>query len=102
MSTEKYKVLIYPMAKQDLLDVINYINDLAPGAAVKYYDLLVTSIESLSQMPKRCPISRDLILASKGYRILAVKNYLVFYVIHKNTVQIRRILYNRRNFENLI
>ena len=57
---------------------------------------------SLSKMPERCPKPKDLALAAKGYRYLIVKNYLVFYVIIGDTVQIRRILYARRDYSALL
>lgn len=53
-------------------------------------------------MPERCPKPKDLALARKGYRYLIVKNYLVFYVIVGDTVQIRRILYARRDYRSLL
>ena len=70
--------------------------------ALRYYDLLVDEIASLAKMPERCPRPKDLALAAKGYRYLIVKNYLVFYVIAGDTVQIRRILYARRNYQALL
>jgi toxin ParE1/3/4 len=99
---ETYKIKIFPTAKQDLEEVIGYLNTLSPDAASKYYDLLVEEIASLSKMPERCPKPKDLALAVKGYRYLIVKNYLVFYVIIGDTVQIRRILYARRNYSALL
>lgn len=99
---EKYNVLLYPTAKQDLLEIIDYLNTLSPEAALRYYDLLTEEISSLSHMPERCPHPRDLALAAKGYRYLIVKDYLVFYVISGNTVQIRRILYGRRDYQSLL
>lgn len=99
---ETYKIKIYPTAKQDLEEVIGYLNTLSPDAASKYYDLLVEEIASLSKMPERCPKPKDLALAVKGYRYLIVKNYLVFYVIIGDTVQIRRILYARRDYSALL
>ena len=57
---------------------------------------------SLSNMPERCPKPKDLALAAKGYRYLIVKNYLVFYVIVGDTVQIRRILYARRDYRSFL
>ena len=99
---ETYKVVIYPTAKQDLLDVIDYLNTLSPDVALRYYDLLAEEIESLSTMPERCPRARDLALAAKGYRYLIVKNYIVFYVVSGDTVQIRRILYGRRDYQALL
>ena len=99
---ETYKIKIFPTAKQDLEEVIGYLNTLSPDAASKYYDLLVEEIVSLSKMPERCPKPKDLALAVKGYRYLIVKNYLVFYVVVSDTVQIRRILYARRDYRSLL
>jgi len=53
-------------------------------------------------MPERCPRPRDLALAAKGYRYLAVGNYLVFYMIVGPVVQIRRILYAKRDYKQLL
>ena len=99
---EIYKVRIYPAAKQDLLDIIDYLNTLSPDAAMRMYDKITQEIISLSQMPERCPRPRNLALAAKGYRCLIVEKYLVFYVVEHDTVQIRRILYGRRNYQQLL
>lgn len=99
---DKYKVKIYPTAKQDLIDIIDYLNTLSPEAALRYYDLLTEQIASLSHMPERCPRPKDLALAARGYRCLVVEKYLVFYVVDGDTVQIRRILYGRRDYTALL
>lgn len=99
---ETYKVKIYPAAKQDLLEIIDYLNTLSKEAALRYYDLLTEEIASLATMPERYPRPKDLALAAKGYRYLAVKNYLVFYVVSGDTVQIRRILYGHRDYLSLL
>ena len=99
---ENYKIKIFPRAKQDMEEVIDYLNTLSPDVALKYYDLLVEEIAGLSQMPERCPRPKDLALAARGYRYLIVKIYLVYYVIAGDTVQIRRILYARRNYKGLL
>lgn len=99
---ETYKIRIFPTARQDMEDVIAYLNTLSPDVALRYYDLLVEEIASLAKMPERCPRPKDLALAAKGYRYLIVKNYLVFYVVVGDTVQIRRILYARRDYQSLL
>ena len=99
---EKYKVLIFPSAEQDLAEIVDYLNTLSPDVALRYYDLLVEEIASLGQMPNRCPKPRDLALAAKGYRYLIVKDYLVFYVVSGNTVEIRRIVYGRRDYQSFL
>jgi plasmid stabilization system protein ParE len=97
-----YKVILYPTAQQDLLAVIDYLNTLSGEVALRYYDTLTEQIASLSQMPERCPRPKNLALAAKGYRYLVVHDYLVFYVVSGDTVQIRRILYGRRDYERLL
>lgn len=99
---ERYKVKIYPSAQRDLRDIVDYLNTLSPSAALRYYDKLTEEIASLSTMPERCPRLRDLALAAKGYRYLIVENYLIFYVVSGGTVQIRRILYGRRDYRALL
>lgn len=98
----KYKVKIYPAAKMDLNDIVSYLNTLSPQAAIRYYDLLVEKISSLVEMPERYPFVRNIALKAKGYRYLIVENYLVFFVVKGDKVQIRRILYNKRQYNGLL
>jgi toxin ParE1/3/4 len=98
----RYSVKILPAAQADLDGIIDYLNTLSPQAAFRYYDLLAEKISSLSDMPERCPMARDTQLRLRGYRFLPVENYLVFFVITGETVQIRRILYGRRQYESLL
>lgn len=99
---EQYDVRIFPTAQQDFMDVIDYLNTLSKDVALNDYDRLVSEIAGLSTMPERCPRPRDLALAAKGYRYLIVGNYLFFYVIVSSVVQIRRILYARRDYKQLL
>ena len=99
---DSYNVKIYPTAKQDLRDVIGYLNTLSPEIALAYYDELTEKIAGLSSLPLRCAPARDPALAARGYRCLFVKNYIVFFVVVEKTVQIRRILYARRDYTTLL
>lgn len=99
---EVYKVKIYPSARRDLEEIIEYLNTLSKETALKYYNTLVKGIGFLSYVTDRCPHPRDTALAAKGYRFLAVKNYLAFYVVVGDTVQIRRILYAKRDYIHLL
>lgn len=99
---EPFKVIIFPSSQRDLQEIVEYLNTLSHDTALKYYDLIVSEIASLSSMPLRCLYPRDLSLAAKGYRYLNVNNYLVFYVVSGDTVQIHRILYARRDYSRLL
>jgi len=41
-------------------------------------------------------------LTNSEYRVLPVKNYLVFYVILEDTVEIRRIVYTRVDLDEML
>lgn len=99
---EQYEIKIFPAAKRDLIEIVEYLNTLSRDAALKYYDLLIEEISGLSEMPTCFPKARDIALAAKGYRSLIVGNYIVFYVVDGKQVQIRRILYARREYKNLL
>lgn len=98
----KFKLNIFPSAQKDLREIVDYINTLSPQAAISYYDLIVEKIGSIADMPERCPLAKDIQLRLRGYRTLHVKNYIVFYVVKGDVIEIRRILYARRQYENLL
>lgn len=99
---EKYNIKIFSAAKKDLMDIVEYINTLSREAAIKQYDGIIQKISTLTQMPERCSMVKDNNLKLKGYRVLIVDNYLVFFVVKSSTVQIRRILYARRDYSWLL
>lgn len=98
----KYSIRLFPIAQNDLREIVEYLNTLSPKAATEYYNIITEGISGLSDMPQRCPLVKDAQLRLRGYRFLTVKSYIVFYIINKNKVEIRRILYAKRQYENLL
>jgi plasmid stabilization system protein ParE len=45
---------------------------------------------------------KDRRLELLGYKILVIGNYLVFYVVRDDVVEIRRIIHGKRNYEFLL
>lgn len=99
---EHYNIRIFNKAQEDLIEIVNYINQFYTDTALKYYDDIVNTIGTLSYMPERCPFVKDDILRLKEYRWIEVKNYIVFFIIKGETVEIRRILYHKRQYKDLI
>lgn len=98
----KYKIKIFSITQNDLREIVDYLNTLSPSTALEYYDLLVKNISSLVDTPERCLLAKDKQLRLHGYRILFVKNYMVFYVIKERIIEIRRILYAKRQYKWLL
>jgi addiction module RelE/StbE family toxin len=99
---EEYSVKISPSAQEDLLDIIGRIGALTSEEVARYFDVFVEKITVLSTIPESCPLARDSQLRLRGYRTLPLENYIVFYVIDNKNVELRRILYARRQYERLI
>lgn len=99
---EQYSIRIYKKAQEDLEEIVGYLNQFHAETALKYYDLLIEKIGSLSTLPERCALVRDESLQLKRYRYLIVETYVVFFVEKGMTVQVRRILYNRRQYSGVL
>jgi len=99
---EKYKVKITAAAQRDFLGVVEHLDIQPPEEAVESYEQIMEDTEVLQDAPLSCPFARDLQLRLRGYRILAIDDYLFFFVICGNTVEIRRILYAKRQYDRLV
>ncbi|HEY8909534.1 MAG TPA: type II toxin-antitoxin system RelE/ParE family toxin [Desulfosporosinus sp.] len=103
---KKYNVFMTHTATEDLKSIAAYIvNELQePSIAKKLVGNIKESVMSLEQMPTRYSLLRDANLAVQGIRKIMVDNYIVFYFVSEKTneVTIVRILYNRRDWVNLL
>lgn len=93
-------------AEQDLLSIFGYISVTLrePAAAKRIYLAIKDKIQSLRQLPDRHGVINEEPFAQMGVRKLLVENYTVFYIIDEEakTVQVIRVLYNRREWQSLI
>jgi len=99
-----YKIRYLPIAQKDLQDIVLYIleNLKSPKAAMDFIDTLDKSILRLKQYPYSCKLYQPKEPLESEYRFLPVKNYLVFYIVTENTIEIHRIIYAKMNLEKLI
>ncbi len=101
---KKYKLRYLELAQSDLLDIISYISNQlsAPQAATNLLNKLDKEISRLERFPLSGHPYTNKQKLNEEYRMLVVENYLVFYVVYDNIVEIRRIIYGRRNYEKLL
>jgi toxin ParE1/3/4 len=99
-----YKIRYLSIAQKDLQDIVVYIleNLKSPKAAMDFINTLDESILRLKQYPYSCALYQPKEPLELEYRFLPVKNYLVFYVVTENTVEIHRIVYVKMDLEKLI
>jgi len=84
----------------------NYIkNNLeAPMAAENLIKELLERLNKIKENPHIRPLVQDKYLASLGYRLINVKNYILFYTIDNDNkhVNVVRFLYNKRNWIDIL
>ncbi len=97
-------IVYLPSFQQDIDSITNYIAYTleAPKAASNLLDELEKSIKDLKMFPLAHRLYRPIKPLLTEYRVLTVKNYLVFYVVLEKTIEIHRIIYKKRNLSQLI
>ncbi len=70
--------------------------------AENFYNEVIKEIEKRSKNPENYEKYISNKKRKNTYYRIYVKNYTIFYVVKDNTMQVRRILYSRRNFSKLI
>ena len=99
-----HKLRYLKQALLDLQEIIDYIVSQfsAPLTAANLLEKLENKIANLQYFP----LAGKEYVAGKGledkYRALMVENYLVFYVVYEDVVEIRRVIYAKREYENLL
>jgi len=101
---KKYKVQYSPLFYEDLERIIDYIkNELRnKKAAEELVDEIMKEIERRKQFPKDYEEYISNRKRKDIYYRIYVNNYVIFYVVKDEYIEIRRILYSKRNFENFL
>ena len=104
--SNSYTLEYAPSAFADLDEILDYISTelQAPETAMSQIERIEKAIITLRSFPYRVPPAKDTTLARKGYRMLVVDNFAVFFIVdeHTRVVSIRRVLYGKRNFSWLM
>ena len=93
-----------PSFQQELNAIVDYISLTleAPRAALNLLDELEISINKLKKAPNAHRLYHPVKPIKTQYRIFTVKNYLVFYVVLEEHIELHRIVYKKRNLSQLI
>lgn len=101
---KKYKLSFLPLFEEDLNEIVDYITtDLQnPSAAYR----LVCDIELAINKRLEAPLSFAPFRSSKKlphpYYRINVRNFSVFYVVINDTMEVRRVLYSKRDLDKLL
>lgn len=97
-----YRLSYLPVASRDLADAVDYIVETlsTPQVALDLLKALDESISRLQRFPYSCPVYLPVKPLEHEYRILSVKNHIVFYIVNEEdgVVEVCRVLHARRDF----
>lgn len=102
--SDKFTIRYLPMYEEDLNEIVDYISFKlhSPETALR----LVDKIEKAILDRLDCPLSFEPFQSLKKrrnpyYRIY-VDNFTIYYVVIENVMEVRRILYNKRDAYQII
>lgn len=97
------KIVYLPLARQDIQKIVRYfIYDLrSPKAAQELLDDLEREIKLTANFPKMHTVYPPTAKFMNPYRFIPVKNYIIFYVVLQDTIEIRRVVYGRMDLSKL-
>lgn len=104
MNERHYELRILPLFEDDLNEIVDYIAYRLrnPIAA----DRLVDDVEAAIYERLDCAEAFEPYPSTRGreypYYTIQVRNFTIFYVVIGDTMEVRRILYSRRNLQKLI
>lgn len=101
---KKYNIQYLKESKEDLLGIKQYIKyDLQkPEISQKLISKIRNEINNLKYNPKIYEVIDDELLNKIGIRKLIVDNYIIFYRVKNDSIDIVRIMYGRLNWIKLL
>ena len=95
-----FEVHYSEVALADLDDIWGYITLelMNPDAAVNTVNGIIDAIDKLSEYPLSGTPLNTLLDIESDYRFVIYRNYLAFYHLENNAVNIDRVLYEGRDF----
>ena len=99
---KKYEVVVTPSAQKDLTEIKTYFTNVLKTSSNSIFEKFLEQVKILKVHPFTYKVHQDPLLKLVGYRIIPIDNYLMFYVIKSNIVQIHRVLYDKRSYLQLL
>ena len=101
---KKFKLHYSKEALRDLDEVWEFYRDEYQNvdAAVKIIDKITNDIDQLEDFPELGPMLSSIADVRSIYRFLVSDQYLSFYRINGETIEIDRVLYGRRDYLSIL
>ena len=102
-NNREYVIKISPVAASRLVEYAKYIATASETAAYRLIDEFEKSVDTLKQMPERCPFLLNPMIQDQKYRkLLFEKHYLILYQIKGDCVYIETVVDAKQDYHWLI
>lgn len=91
-----------PVAQADLRSIVAWIAKDSPSRALSFVQSLDKRIGALAANPQMGRVPRHEKLRKIGYHLLIIEDFLVFYVLRGQAVEIHRVLHGSRKYEDIL
>ena len=104
INKQTFKLTFLPLFEEDLLKAADYITNTLqnPSADHRLVDDIELAIVKRLEMPLSFVPYQSSKIRNHPYYRINVRNFSIFYVVIDNTMEVRRILYSKRNIDELI
>ena len=104
MDRKQYELRVLPLFEHDLNEIVDYIAYRLhnPDAADRLIDAVEEAIEKRLSMAEAFEPYRGMRERVFPYYWIEVGNFFVFYVVIGNVMEVRRIIYRKRNMNKLL
>ena len=96
------KIKITESADEDFYNMIDYLSNFSLESAVNISSKVKKAIDRLAENPRLGVAPKHQELVNKGYLMLIVEKYLVFYVILDEVIEVRYIIHGSRDYKYLV
>lgn len=104
MDGKRYELRILPLFEEDLNEIVDYITFRLQNPIAAEH--LVDDIEAAIRERLHCAEAFEPYRSAKErqypYYRIQVQNFTIFYVVIGNVMEVRRILYSRRDLSKMI
>ena len=95
----RYSELFY----KDLISILNYIKyELSNEAANTLFDKVINEISKRAINPTSFEKYKSNRMRKNTYYRIYVNNCTIFYIVKDNVMEVRRMLYSKRNFKKIM
>lgn len=104
MVESKYSIRYLPKFEEDLNEIVEYISYKlnSPNSAIKLIDKIENAILERLNYPLAFQPFESTRKREYPYYRIYVNNFVVYYVVIEDVMEVRRIIYKRRNIEDIL